>query len=704
MAENTTLASDLVKANMAEYGKHILSNHFSSPIDGFKKVKRRIIYQQRHKLDHDFGGVELISNTMRIHPYGDSSIYDTATRMADTFRSSFPLLTNLGKGASYGGDRAASARYVDFRIGDFCREIFFSGINFKTIPVEQTEDLTDIEIVYFIPKIPTALLYESSSIGFGYNSHTLPLQFENVCDIVIDYVSCQNKARWDYRRLASKFVPCLPNQMFIKNRSDLIESYRNGKFDTPIITEGYYTILNSYTAIIHTLAHDTSPKSVRDEIIKHLKDKNSWIAKAEIGFDVLSDNKYYVDFRIMAKRGTNILKVIDDMSGILGLRVPTYIVPNYVWRDTLVSMPPPEVVKIWYKERYRSILGAKKHKQQDLHLEKLKLEAYLVIVDHMDDVVDLLRNNEIDVINRELHDRFKLSLRQIDILVSASISMLMKTNREDLQKRYDKLLKDIEEHDASFVLIDQEIIEEVTRLKKKYKTDLSYASRESNYTGALVIEKVGIIHIDDDVFKIANMYSNTNMRYISYTGMQQVQIDKNMYDHAQSVPYTSSNQNIRIKYRNKPWMFIRTNRTTIKHKDINVPTEKCIISWVSNHPWLILPDGKLMHGQLKQMLTELQPSKILYAFDTDSVDGMIVVSVNKAHPAVIRLQWITNAKDRCRFSPAGETSVLGVVEANSINLLHLPDWHKNSMIEVDTKLLKKTDKLIDANIRNMRKV
>ncbi len=105
---DTIVSSELITTNTTAYGKHILSNHFSSPIDGFKKVRRRILYARHGKLDAKFGGLDLISGTIRFHHYSDNSIYDTGTRMADTFRSTIPLLTNHGRGGSYSGNKAAS--------------------------------------------------------------------------------------------------------------------------------------------------------------------------------------------------------------------------------------------------------------------------------------------------------------------------------------------------------------------------------------------------------------------------------------------------------------------------------------------------------------------------------------------------------------------------------------------------------------------
>lgn len=223
------VASELIRENTIAYAKQILSNIFPNVIDGFKKVRRRIIVTQPP--DRLFGGQELISNTIRIHPYGDGSIYETGCRMAESFRYAFPLLYLKGNTGSYNGSRAASARYTKFKLTDFCKDVFLNGINFKTIPTELTEDLSDYEIKYFIPKIPTALLYNNDSIGFGYSSSTMPLKFENVCDLAIDFVSCSDKRNWDYSKLIKKFVPSFSIRVYIKNKEELLKSYRNGDLE-----------------------------------------------------------------------------------------------------------------------------------------------------------------------------------------------------------------------------------------------------------------------------------------------------------------------------------------------------------------------------------------------------------------------------------------------------------------------------------------
>ena len=229
------VASEVISEYTAEYSKYILSHHFPSPIDGLKKVKRRILVNQ--PIDKPFSGISMVANTLKFHPYGDSSTYSCATRMTDVFRSQFPLLNIKGSGGSYGGDKAAAARYTDFQISDFCKDIMFNDIDFKTIPMTPAEDLMAHEIKYFIPKLPTALMYDNESVGFGYSSRTFPLKFENVCILVTDFIKSKDRLRWDCKHLAKLLIPYFAVHLNIVNGAEMTAAYREGAHQVPVETD-----------------------------------------------------------------------------------------------------------------------------------------------------------------------------------------------------------------------------------------------------------------------------------------------------------------------------------------------------------------------------------------------------------------------------------------------------------------------------------
>lgn len=703
------VASDIIRQNTSEYAKQILNNMFPNVIDGFKKVRRRILFTQ--PTDKPFGGQQLISNTIRIHPYGDMSIYETACKMTDPFRSTFQLLDIIGKGGSYGGDRAASARYTEFQLTDFCRDILFNGINFKTIPTEPTEDLKDREIQYFIPKIPTALLFHNESVGFGYSSRTVPLKFENICDIVIDYVSCKDKINWDYSKLAHLFVPCLPIHTHLRNRQDLINAYRKGKFTHPIETEGIYKILSNNSVLIRTLAYGIAPSAIRSSLMSSSSDKNHWMQKFEVGFDALSEDQNYIDFRLTAKRGTNIFELIEIAQGMLRIRNNTHVCNNYVFNEKMVNMNPPEIVKMWYKERYRSIFSSKKHRQQELQMLQMRLTTYLIVCDHVDEVINIIRdvNSSMEDIYTNLKKRFELSTRQCEILLNSNLQLLMKSKRDELEEKLNKVKHEFNMINESFLHIDDEICDEIRTLKKKYKTNTSFISKEPKYIGCMIIEDLGMIQIssEDEIIDIAKIFNNNNVRVVLYgTGVKNIRFAKcsTSFKDISSLPYTTNVAGVCITYKHKSFHFSRIDGKSVcvPSNTVILNTNRAITNTVSDSPWVIQTDGKVVRAPESLFDTRLKSTNILYAFDLiNGIDEYVVISVNAAHPNVVRFQPI-KLKNKVMFSGAGETAILAVVPKGVDSLIvHTPKFHKNQLMHLtDINKHIKGGKLIDVNLKH----
>ena len=578
--------------------------------------------------------------------------------------------------------------------------------------MEATEDLKGREIKYFIPKIPTALLYDNETIGLGYSSRTVPMKLENICDLVVDFVSCDDKTAWNYAKLAKLFIPCFPIKVMIKNESELVKAYSDGDFSHPIITEGLYSIRSNTTVLFRTVAYGASPGSIRANLTAATKDKNHWLAKMDASFKALSSDKNYIDFQIIVKRGVNVFDLIESIKGIVRLRAPMYPINNYVSNEKMVPVNPPQVIQMWYKERYRSILGAKKHRQQELQLIRMRLETYLIVCGHVEEVINIIRTMELPEIHKSLKSRFGLSTRQCEILLEANLQILMKSKKPELEGKLAKVADELAAIEASFKNIDNEICAEVKAIKKKHKTDMAFASGESKYIGCLIVGDLGIVQINNlsEVIDTGSKFNGVDLRFLSYCGgVKNIKFNKSStaYQSVVELPYTTNSSGISIQYRTKTHLFVRTGgKSRCANNGTIIQSTRSIINHVSSKPLVILTTGKITKAPEELFDNRKHSSNILYAFDEIPGTGKyVVISVNDAHPNVIRIQAVTT-KDRLLFSGAGETSIVAVVDdtTNEV-IINLPEFHKNSIMYV-TDIVKHANKgkLQDVNVRAIPKM
>jgi len=703
---NTLIASELIEYNTKSYAKYILSHHFANPIDGLKKVKRRILMSQ--PTDKAFSAISMIANTLRYHPYGDLSTYQSAARLSDVFRSELPLLNINGTTASYGGDKAAAARYVDFQISSFCRDIMFDDIDFNTIPTEHTEDLTSKEIKYFIPKLPTALLYENESVGFGYNSRTLPLKFENVCTLVSDFIKSKDKDSWTGKHLVKLMVPFLPIHVNLVNTNELIEAYRRGEYTHPIETEGIYQITPN-KLLIRTMHYGATVDNVRSAIEGIVRDKNHWAYKE---FDAtlmcLSEDVNYADFEITIKRGTNIFEFVSRIASTVRLRGKCHPKPNFVYQDGLVNLDTPSIMKLWYKERYRSKLGTLKYKQQKCYATKMKLETYLTICEHTDEVTSKLRTaQDYKEFQSWASSRFELSQRQCEILVSASIQVLMKTKREELETQLKNNSKEIETINTAFGTIDNDLVKEINTLKKRYSKESKFRSYEPNYIGCLIVGELGIIQIRDLAeLEILTSAFKASFRFILYPRLVkdiEFQRCSGKYTKA-SVPYTVHSPGIKLEVADH-LMFTRKNRGVLSKASF-INSNKSIIKYVTNKAKLILHDGTVCDIKNTFDIDPMRGSvKLLFMFDTvDDITDYWVISVNDSIQKHIRVQHF-KLGESVILSAGGTTDILDVIPVTSAGcFVQLPSSYKENVLELtDIPRYIKDKRLVDISVRHFNK-
>jgi len=704
------IGSNIIRSNTEAYSKEALRGFFPSPIDGLKLVRRRIFYSLRDKTG-EFEGSELISRVKCLHEH-ESSIYDAAIRIGQLFRTPFPLITIKGDDGTYGGDRAASSRYNKFELSEFCKDIFIRGTDLNTIPKILGDNLKDYEPEHFIPKIPTALLYDNNTVGFGFKCLSLPRQLENICDLVMMYSSSKDRMNWfpdGYTHLLLPFFPVMNRTL---NIPEILEEYKNRNFHVPVEVEGAYDIVDAQTITIRTFAFGVSADSMRDRILEMMRDKNNWLTRVlEQDVKFLSDHHNYAKILIKIKKSENILEIMDRLKQTLSIADTIHPYDNYVRDGMLVRTDPIAILKMWYAERSRSIISAKKHRQQALQYKIMIAETYLIINDYVDDVVDIIRNNQKEEAAELLYTRFKLSRKQSDILFNSKFINIAKHRKADLQKELDDLKAEYEELLISFKNVDQEIYDTAKAVKEKYKTNKDFRSCIDVYIGAVMIETIGSIQFktDKEMLDINNKFKKYHRKIYYYEKRNKIKVVFNnkkirIFDHMSCIPFTTSCNQF-TKYNNKQeYTFSGIDNKSAFCKGIEVDSEASI-NYVSRHPFVVSDkdirqiDIEDFHPRDKLLAKRM--SDIYYAFDIRSdITEYVILSINSTNTSSIRVQNINLKKNKEKFlnSYQGTTYVLGVFPKDSKNIvINLP----KGVAIFSSIIIKDINKFIGPNVKDI---
>jgi DNA gyrase subunit A len=157
--------------------------------DGLKPVQRRILYtmwQQNLTADVKHRKcAKVVGDVMgSFHPHGDSALYETLVRMAQSFSLRYPLVDGSGNFGSLDGDSAAAMRYTECRLSRISDEML-TEIEQTTVPFRPNYDGTKTEPVVLPARIPNLLVNGATGIAVGMATNIPPHNLGEVCTALI---------------------------------------------------------------------------------------------------------------------------------------------------------------------------------------------------------------------------------------------------------------------------------------------------------------------------------------------------------------------------------------------------------------------------------------------------------------------------------------------------------------------------------------
>lgn len=518
----SNLASDLIRQNLFKFGMGMIKAAIPNAIDGLKPVHRRLLVVVKDKTGV-IHSPRLVGDAAELHPHGESSIYNVAIRMGQCFEYTPPILDFKAEssGGTYAEPYPGAQRYTSCRVSEFTQDVFFKGIEYKVLPKELDELLITYEPIYFVPAIPTALLYANKSIGYGYSSYTIPHNLADVCDLVVAFAEHKKNNAFlpfDYVKHVQKFLPDFPVQGILTNPEELLDAYRAGNFNKKIHLDGEVR-LTIDSINIKTLPYGVPFKDLEETIQLLMSDKNakgSWFDKNLLSVKNLSNEHEVGDIVIKIKRGVNVFEAWEQLRKKIQFSSTITPIPNYNEDGYPVEISQPNVLAMWYNVRYNILISSKKIKITSLSENIRKVEALLIICDYVDEVIAILKKDRPSGIIA-IMERFNLTEFQANYLSAAPLYTISSSSAIELKERKKSLEDQLLEVRASFSKIPDEIAKEALSIKKKYATPRK--TRIPNYLGYVKIGG-GCIQFEsiEEITKIIEDFPKIEMEIHTYDG------------------------------------------------------------------------------------------------------------------------------------------------------------------------------------------
>ncbi|MCL4128471.1 UNVERIFIED_CONTAM: hypothetical protein GTU68_029424 [Idotea baltica] len=199
--------------------------------DGLKPVHRRILYAMmgegltsKKKTAKCAGVVGEVLK--RLHPHGDSAVYDALVRMAQEWNMRYPLIEGQGNFGSVDGDPAAAYRYTECRMRSIAEDILID-IEKETVDFSPNFDDSSEEPVVLPSRVPNLLVNGAEGIAVGMASKIPPHNLGEVLDAAMLLIENPNIDVEEIMQVLP--APDFPTGGIIYGSAPLSQIYRTGR-------------------------------------------------------------------------------------------------------------------------------------------------------------------------------------------------------------------------------------------------------------------------------------------------------------------------------------------------------------------------------------------------------------------------------------------------------------------------------------------
>ena len=414
--------------------------------DGLKPVQRRIVYQMGEKnltpARPYMKSARVVGEVMgKLHPHGDSAIYEAMVRLAQPFAMRLPLVDGHGNFGSL-DDGPAASRYTEARLGPAALGMN-ADIDEDTVDFTPNYDNKLKEPTVLPAAIPNLLVNGGSGIAVGMATN---LATHNLGEVVnaAKFLMAHPDATLEQ---LMRYVPGpdWPTGGTIIGRDGIREAYATGRgtLTTRAATHIEHVTARKQAIVVTELPYMVGPEKVIERISDGVKNRK--LEGISGAFD-LTDRHNGTRIVIEIKTG------FDPHAVLVQLFKHTPLQDNFAMNNVALvdgrphTMGLKEMLQVWVDHR-RVVIRRRSEYRKKKALERLHLvEGLLLAMLDIDEVIQVIRtSDDADAAKTRLMAVFDLDEVQAQYILDLRLRRLTKMNRIELEAERDDLKKRIEE-------------------------------------------------------------------------------------------------------------------------------------------------------------------------------------------------------------------------------------------------------------------
>ena len=496
LPEQTNDDNRIISINIEEQMKSAYIDYSMSVIvgralpdvrDGLKPVHRRILFAM-NELGMDYNKptrkcARIVGEVLgKYHPHGDTAVYDALVRMAQEWNTRYPTIDKQGNFGSPDGEGPAAMRYTEARMQRLAG-FMMDDIDKDTVDFQLNFDDSIEEPTVLPTRIPHLLINGSSGIAVGMATNMLPHNLSEVIDGCIAYID--NREITIDELVQHVKAPDFPGGGIIFGMEGVKAAMHTGR--GRVVLRGKVTIDTKPNGreqiIINQVPYQVSRDVLTARIgqlvvekvidgITHVNNESNENEGTRIVIDVRKDavanvivNQLYKFTDLQTSYGINNVAIVKGRPRILNLK---------------------DLISSFIEFRHEVVVRRAKYQLKEAEKKAHILQGYLIALDHLDEVIRLIRN----AVNPEqakegLIANFEMSEIQAKAVLELRLQRLTGMEINKIKEEYEEImklityLKDLLSDELKrYDLIKTELIEVKDKFGDARRTEITYLDNE----------------------------------------------------------------------------------------------------------------------------------------------------------------------------------------------------------------------------------
>ena len=469
--------------------------------DGLKPVQRRIVYQMGEmNLTPDrpyMKSARVVGEVMgKLHPHGDSAIYEAMVRLAQPFAMRLPLVDGHGNFGSL-DDGPAASRYTEARLGPAALGMN-ANIDEDTVDFTPNYDNKLKEPTVLPAAIPNLLVNGGSGIAVGMATNIPPHNMREVADGVHWALDHPDASREELLEalIARIKGPDFPTGATILGHKGIEQAYRTGRgLITMRAVVNTEEIKGRMCLVVTELPYQVNPDrlvvSIREGVrdgkiqgIADMRDETSGRTGQRLVLVLKRDavpkvvlNNLYKHSQLQQTFGANMLALVDGVPRTLSLDA---------------------FIRHWVSHQLDVIERRTRYLKREAEERDHILQGYLKALDMIDEVVALIRRSpDADAARTGLMDLLDVDQVQADAILAMQLRRLAALERQKILDEHNELMRRIADYNDILAkperqrkIVGDELDEIVAKYGDERRTKILPFSGEMNVEDLIAEENV----------------------------------------------------------------------------------------------------------------------------------------------------------------------------------------------------------------------